>query len=88
MPFDIRGAGRHLQGQAEPVGDYTRYYAAVAKSVAAMKAGDAARAAALNPVRPAEAVALMALLEAGLQSSAEGGAVAHALTDAERAALD
>ncbi|WP_028312607.1 oxidoreductase [Derxia gummosa] len=73
--------------QPEPVGDYARYYAGIAQAVAAMKAGDAARAAALNPVRPAEAVALMALLEAGLQSSAEGRVIVPALTDAERAAL-
>lgn len=59
-------------------GDQRDFYHAVAAAVA----GEAA-----NPVPPAQAIALMALIEAGIWSSAEGRAVAPALTDAERAAL-
>lgn len=59
-------------------GDQRGFYRAVAAAVA----GDAP-----NPVPPAQAIALMALIDAGIRSSAEGRAVAPALTDTERAAV-
>ncbi|WP_176256809.1 oxidoreductase [Derxia lacustris] len=74
--------------QPMPVGDYAAFYAAVARAVAASDAGDATTAAALNPVPPAEAVAAMAVIEAGLRSQAEGRAVGLDLSTAERAAFE
>jgi predicted dehydrogenase len=60
-----------------PAGDWRRYYAAV---------GDAVRGAGDLPVTPAQATTVMAVIEAGLRSSAEGRAVSPKLTDAERSA--
>lgn len=57
------GEPRHLPA---PRGDQSRYYAAVC---------DALRGHGTNPVRPAEAVAVMAVLEAAVVSAREGRAV-------------
>jgi len=72
--------------QPEPVGDYAAYYRGVTAAIRACNGGDFAAAVALNPVRPAEAVAVMAVIEAGLRSQAEGRAVALDLSAEERAA--
>ncbi|MCF7220682.1 oxidoreductase [Marilutibacter chinensis] len=61
-----------------PRGDQSRYYAAVAGAV---------RGQAPNPVSPAQAVAVMAVLEAAIASAESGQAIAPALTDAEREAF-
>jgi predicted dehydrogenase len=59
-------------------GDYRRYYEAVR---------DAIRWIGPNPVPPAQAVALMAVIAAGEQSAAEGRSVVVPLTEAEVAAF-
>ena len=60
-----------------PAGDYRRYYAAIRDAIA----GTAA-----NPVPPAQAVAVMAVLEAAIASDREGRTTVPALTAEERAA--
>ncbi len=59
-------------------GDQRGFYREVAAAV---------RKRGLNPVPPAEALAVMAVIEAGLRSSAEGRAMPLALTSAESIAL-
>ena len=59
-----------------PAGNWLGYYAAVR---------DAIRTGAVPPVTPAQATTVMAVLEAGMQSSAEGRVVAPSYTEAERA---
>lgn len=61
-----------------PLGDQSRYYAAIRDAVQGR--GD-------NPVPPAQAVAVMAVMEAGAASAANGRVVQLDLTDAERAAF-
>lgn len=68
------GAG----GITLPRGNYPAYYAAVAAAV---------RGQGCNPVTPLEAVAVMAVLEAALQSSASGCCVAPALSYDEQEGL-
>ncbi|MGH8079594.1 MAG: Gfo/Idh/MocA family oxidoreductase, partial [Lysobacter sp.] len=62
-----------------PAGDQRRYYMAVR---------DAIRGVSDNPVTPAQAIALMAVLEAADQSAASGRAVRPALDAREWAAFD
>jgi predicted dehydrogenase len=62
-----------------PPGDQRRYYMAVR---------DAVRGHGASPVTPAQAVALMAVLEAAVESATQGKAVMPALTAQERAAFD
>ena len=62
-----------------PRGDQSRYYAAVR---------DAIRGEGPNPVDPRQAIAVMAVLEAAIESARDGCRVAPALDAAERAAFD
>ena len=62
---------------ATPAGNYLAYYLAIR---------DALHGEGPSPVTPAQAVTVMAILEAGLQSSDEGRVVRPEYTDAERAA--
>lgn len=62
---------------AAPAGDHSRYYAAVR---------DAMRGDGANPVGPREAVALMAVLEAAIESARDGRRVTPALLPHEDAA--
>ncbi|MEH6420570.1 oxidoreductase [Pseudomonas sp. CGJS7] len=62
-----------------PAGDQRRYYMAVRDAVLGLGA---------NPVTPAQAVALMAVLEAAVQSAEQGRAVTPALSAQERGAFD
>ncbi|MGO1073281.1 oxidoreductase [Lysobacter sp. CA199] len=69
------------QGQSAlpaPAGDQRRYYMAVRDAVLGVGA---------NPVTPAQAVALMAVLEAAVASAEQGRAVAPALSEHEREAF-
>ncbi|MGK6319928.1 oxidoreductase [Sphingomonas sp. DT-204] len=63
---------------AAPAGNQLRFYAGIV---------DAVRGAAPNPVSPIEALAVMATIEAGLESSRQGRTVQLALTEKERAEL-
>jgi len=72
----IDGASFKTTEVAAPMGDQRAYYAAVR---------DAIRGQRPNPVTPAEAVAVMAVLEAAQQSVQTGRTGAPDLTDAERA---
>jgi predicted dehydrogenase len=60
-----------------PPGDWPRYYALVR---------DAVRGAGELPVTPAQATTLMAVIEAGLDSAADGRVVSPEYTEAEWAA--
>lgn len=60
-----------------PAGDWRGYYAAVR---------DAVRGDGALPVTPAQAATVMAVIEAGLQSAAEGRVISPGYTDAERSA--
>jgi len=71
----ITGDGE-CQALPTPAGDHRRYYLALVEALAGRAA---------NPVPPAQACALMALLEAAQRSSAEGRALLPELTAAERA---
>jgi predicted dehydrogenase len=62
---------------ATPAGDWRRYYAAMRDAMGGT--GEA-------PVTPAQATTLMAVIEAGLRSSAEGRVIAPQYGKAERAA--
>lgn len=62
---------------AAPAGDWRGYYAAVR---------DAVRGEGEPPVTPAQATTLMAVIEAGMESSAEGRVVSPSYSDAERLA--
>ena len=64
---------------ATPAGDQRRYYMAVRDAVLGQGA---------NPVTPAQAVALMAVLEAAVKSADTGTAVRPALSEREWAAFD
>jgi predicted dehydrogenase len=72
------GATGDTETLAANDGDYRRYYGAVVEAI---------RGAAPNPVTPAEAVAVMAALETGMQSAAEGRVLPLPLTEAEAAAF-
>lgn len=62
-----------------PDGDQRQFYAGVR---------DALRGISTNPVPPVQALAVMAVVEAGIVSSREGRRMALSLTQAERAAYD
>jgi predicted dehydrogenase len=62
---------------ATPAGDWRHYYAGIR---------DAVRGGPKPPVTPAQATAVMAVIEAGLRSSAEGWVVRPSYTNAERSA--
>lgn len=62
-----------------PAGDQRRFYAGVR---------DALRGISPNPVPPIQALAVMAVVEAGIASSREGRTIALPLTEAERAAYN
>jgi predicted dehydrogenase len=64
---------------AAPTGGHLNYYLALR---------DALRGEGKLPVTPAQATTLMAILEAGVQSSGEGRVVRPSYTDAERAAWE
>lgn len=70
--FDAEGRPSQLSALA---GDQSRFYAGVR---------DAIRDGAPNPVPPIEALAVMAVIEAGIRSAAEGRHVEIPLTHAER----
>ena len=72
----IDASGRR-QALPPPAGDHRRYYLALVEALDGRAA---------NPVSPAQACALMALLEAAQRSSAEGRALMPELSAAERAA--
>ena len=74
----IDGASAEPEVMAAVDGDYLRYYAGVRDAILGKGA---------NPVPPAEAIALMALIEAGEQSAATGRALPLSLTQAEIAAF-
>lgn len=74
----IDGASAEPEVMAAIDGDYRRYYLGIR---------DAIISGGPNPVTPAEAVALMALIEAGVVSASTGSAQTLALTAAERAAF-
>lgn len=61
-----------------PAGDQSCFYAAVARAV---------RGRGANPVPPAQAIAVMAVMEAAIVSAESGHAVAPALTESEIAAF-
>ena len=67
-----------LHRRAAPPGDQSRYYALLR---------DAVRGTGDNPVPPAQALAVMAVLEAASASAAQGCILAPALTEAERQAF-
>jgi predicted dehydrogenase len=64
---------------ATPAGNYRDYYLAIR---------DALRGEGESPVTPAQAVTVMAIVEAGLQSAKEGRIVRPDYTDAERSAWE
>ncbi|WP_044889561.1 oxidoreductase [Myxococcus hansupus] len=76
------GASSPAQDGAPTVasaGDYRQYYAGIR---------DALLGGARNPVTPIQAVAVQAVLEAGIEAQASGHAQPLALTDSERAAFE
>ena len=77
-PLVVHDGSGPPRSVAAPAGDQSRYYAAIAEAV---------RGQGPNPVPPAQAVAVMAVLEAAIASAETGQAVAPALTDAEREAF-
>jgi predicted dehydrogenase len=70
--FDSSGAARPMTA---PPGDYRRFY---------VQFRDALTGAAPNPVSPAQAIAVMAIIETATESSAAGRTLPLPLTDAER----
>lgn len=76
-PGWLIAADGERQALPTPAGDHRRYYLALVEALADRAA---------NPVPPAQACALMALLETAQRSSVEGRALAPELTAAERAA--
>ena len=73
----ITGDGSGTKETAVPAGNYLGYYAALR---------DAIRDKRSPPVTPAQATTLMAIIEAGIQSSEGGRLVRPDYTDAERSA--
>jgi predicted dehydrogenase len=71
------GAGA-CRGMPTPAGDHRKYYIGIR---------DALRGEASNPVPPVQALAVMAVMEAAMMSSADGKSMALPLTDEERAAF-
>ncbi|QDH70270.1 oxidoreductase [Marilutibacter alkalisoli] len=77
-PLMVHDGSHEPRPLATPRGDQSRYYAAIA---------DALRGYGRNPVPPAQAVAVMAVLEAAVEAAETGRAVALPLSDAEREAF-
>jgi predicted dehydrogenase len=75
----VAGDGRVPTEVATPAGNYLSYYAAIR---------DAVRGEGTSPVTPPQATTVMAIIEAGIQSSAEGQVVHPEYTDAERSAWE
>jgi predicted dehydrogenase len=73
----VAGEGGAPTEVATPAGNYLSYYLAIR---------DAVRGEGKPPVTPAQATTVMAIIEAGMQSSTEGRVVSPAYTDAERSA--
>ncbi|WP_074951443.1 oxidoreductase [Myxococcus fulvus] len=71
----IMGPTGASRGTTAPRGDYRQYYAGIR---------DAVRGMGPNPVTPAQAVAVAAVLEAGGLSARDGGGQRLSLTEAER----
>ncbi|WP_141591098.1 oxidoreductase [Myxococcus sp. AB056] len=71
--------GRHGAPTVASAGDYRQYYAGIR---------DALLGGAPNPVTPIQAVAVQAVLEAGIRAQERGGAQGLDLSGAERAAFD
>ena len=77
-PMILHGGGDGLQAEIPaPAGGYPDYYAAIR---------DAIREGRDPPVTPAQATAVMAVIEAGMRSLAEGVVVRPSYTEAERSA--
>ncbi len=74
-PGWLIGGDGERQALPTPAGDQRRYYLALVEALAGRAA---------NPVPPAQACALMALLETAQRSAAEGRALVPELTAAER----
>lgn len=74
--YDAEG---QVHARPAPRGDQSRYYAAVR---------DAVRGVGSNPVTPAQAIGVMAVIEAALASAERGEAVVPALSAQEQAAWD
>jgi predicted dehydrogenase len=75
--FFYTGSGEGPLEQHLPKGDYRQYYFGIE---------DALRNQAPNPVTPAQAIAVMAVLETAIESSEKGEVLSLPLTDSERAA--
>jgi predicted dehydrogenase len=73
----VGGEERTPTGLVVPPGNYLDYYAAIGKVI---------RGQGELPVTPAQATTVMALIEAGMRSSAEGRVVSPSYTTAERSA--
>ena len=73
----VHDAGGERHTLQAPAGDYRRYYAALRDAVLGRGA---------NPVSPAQALAVMAVIEAGVSSSRRGAFNRLALEDGEREA--
>jgi predicted dehydrogenase len=76
--MEIWNSARECRGMPTPSGDHRRYYAGIR---------DALRGTAPNVVPPIQALAVMAVLEAALASSANGALAPVPLTDNERGAF-
>ena len=76
-PVVLRDAEGRVRWLPSPAGDYPAYYTAVRDAIAGRGP---------MPVTPAQATSLMAVIEAGVRSSAERRAVVPEYDDAERAA--
>lgn len=76
--MQIWNAAGECRGMPTPAGDYRRYYAGIR---------DALRGAAPNPVPSIQALAVMAVLEAAIQSSENGGQKTIPLTADEQTAF-
>lgn len=76
--LQLYGADAVVKPLPVPAGDQRRYYAGIR---------DALHGGQANPVTPAQAVAVMAVLEAAGESARRGSAMPLPLTDAERAGV-
>ena len=76
--MEIWNSARECRGMPSPAGDHRRYY---------MSIRDALRGIAPNAVPPIQALAVMAVLEAAIASSASGATTKAPLTNEEQAAF-
>jgi predicted dehydrogenase len=76
--MEIWNSARECRGMPTPSGDHRKYYAGIR---------DALRGSAPNIVPPVQALAVMAVLEAAMVSSAEGRVCAVPLTQEEKTAF-